>query len=148
MPTPMLPTKLQVWAKHLMAQWQLRNTPGRRGEKLAAKHLKTLGYRILATNVICGQYEIDILAQTPDRRSMVVVEVKTVINPNPNSPPELRADKHKWKRLEQAAHYLIKRYKIQNAQIRFDLIAVELPPDSPPTIRHIPGAWSMGQSRR
>lgn len=152
MPTWSLPTKLQAWARRhmnrLVNQWRLRHTPGRQGEKLAGKHLKKLGYQILATNLQCGQYEIDILARTPDGSSLVVVEVKTVIHSNPAKPPELRADHHKWMRLHTAAHYLIKRYKIQNPQVRFDLIAVELPPHAPPTLRHIPAAWQMGQKTR
>ena len=49
---------------------------GRRGERIAAARLRREGYRILARNVRNRFGEIDLVAEAPDRRTVVVVEVK------------------------------------------------------------------------
>ncbi|MGI5120555.1 YraN family protein [Marinactinospora thermotolerans] len=48
---------------------------GRRGEELAAAHLRRCGMRILARNWRCPDGELDIVARRG--RTLVVVEVKT-----------------------------------------------------------------------
>lgn len=147
MPLP-LPTIARHWATSQLKWWRLWLTPGRRGERLAVRYLKKNHYHILATNLQCGQHEIDILARSPDGKAMVIVEVKTTINPDPASPPELRANAAKWTMLLKAAHFLTRRYRLENTQIRFDLIGVDLPPDAKPTLRHIPGAYGQGMTGR
>lgn len=49
---------------------------GARGEQEAARVLRGAGYRILARNLRATWGEIDILAEDPDGRTIVVVEVK------------------------------------------------------------------------
>jgi putative endonuclease len=48
---------------------------GRRGEELAAEHLRRLGYRILARNARTGEGEIDLVARDGD--TIAFIEVKT-----------------------------------------------------------------------
>lgn len=48
---------------------------GRRGEEIAAGHLKALGWKILARNLSSSSGELDIVAR--DGRELVVVEVRT-----------------------------------------------------------------------
>lgn len=50
---------------------------GARGEAAAAALLKGLGYRILGRNLRLPFGEIDLLAEDPDGRTIVLVEVKT-----------------------------------------------------------------------
>jgi putative endonuclease len=50
---------------------------GRRGESMAAGHLRSMGWRILARNVRLPMGEADIIALAPDGTTRVVVEVKT-----------------------------------------------------------------------
>ena len=50
---------------------------GRHGERLAERHYRRDGYRILARNLIVHRREIDLLARTPDATTLVIVEVKT-----------------------------------------------------------------------
>ena len=45
-----------------------------RGERLAARHYRLRGYRILGTNVRAGGYEVDLIARRG--RKLVFVEVK------------------------------------------------------------------------
>lgn len=146
MPLPLLQT-LHDFTRLLRRKWRARLSIGNRGERIAVRHLKQLGYQILATNLLCGKQEIDILARSPDG-SVVVAEVKTVVNAANAPPAELRADARKWKHVEQATHYLLKRYKLDNAVFRFDLIAVELPENAAPVVRHVPGAWQRGGKMR
>jgi putative endonuclease len=49
--------------------------PGRRGEELAAQHLRRRGFAILARNVRSGTGEIDLIAT--DGATIVFAEVKT-----------------------------------------------------------------------
>lgn len=146
-PSTKAPSIIRRYREHISARWKQWFSPGRRGERLAVRHLKKQGFKILGTNVRCGQYEIDILARAPDG-SMAVVEVKTVINAIAGAPPELRANPDKQIKLLFAMNYLINRYKLVNTQIRFDVVAVELPPNSQPVIRHIPGAFGQGTTAR
>jgi putative endonuclease len=48
---------------------------GRKGEELALRHLKRLGYRIVEQNYRCPLGEVDIVAREGD--TLVFVEVKT-----------------------------------------------------------------------
>jgi len=52
-----------------------RDTLGDRGENLAARHLRNLGYRIITRNFRCPLGEIDIVAR--DGSTLVFCEVKT-----------------------------------------------------------------------
>ena len=52
-----------------------RKRIGRRGERVAARHIRRSGLRILARNIHCGGGEIDIVAVDGD--TLVFVEVKT-----------------------------------------------------------------------
>ena len=52
-----------------------RDKLGRRGEKLAARHLRRNGYRIVERNFRCPPGATDIIAHRPDET--VFVEVKT-----------------------------------------------------------------------
>jgi putative endonuclease len=54
---------------------QLRRATGRRGEQLAAEHLRRLGFTILARNVRSAAGEIDLIAS--DGQMVAFVEVKT-----------------------------------------------------------------------
>jgi putative endonuclease len=52
-----------------------RRATGRRGEQLAAIHLRRRGYTVLARNTRTRHGEIDVIAH--DRHALVFVEVKT-----------------------------------------------------------------------
>ncbi len=112
---------------------------GKRGERAAAQYLKKLGYRLLARNLKNRFGEIDLIALDPDQRTVVIVEVKAA--EAPDALPELRVNKEKQKRLTALAAQAVRRYKLQDRPIRFDILAVNLPPDTAPVIRHHKAAF-------
>lgn len=112
---------------------------GRRGEHLAAQHLKSNSYKILARNLKNRFGEIDIVALAPDGKTLVIAEVKTA--EAEHARPELRVNKEKQRRLTALAAQTVRRYKLQGHPIRFDVIAVNLPKNAKPVIRHYEGAF-------
>lgn len=120
-------------------RFQRTQSIGARGEQAAVKALKKKHYRVMARNLRNRFGEIDIVALTPDRKTVVIIEVKTA--EAPNALPEARVDHHKQRRLTALAAQAVRRYKLQNKPIRFDVIAVNLPPDAEPLIRHYEAAF-------
>ena len=116
-----------------------------RGEHLAADHLKRGGYRVMSMNVRNRYGEIDILAEAPDQRTIVIVEVKTSASPaSPGdaTPPEVRVNHRKQQKLVHLACQLARRYRLTDRPIRFDVIGVNLPPNGKgAVIRHHSGAF-------
>ena len=127
MPTPL--ARLRPWLK------RTRST-GRRGERAAARFLKTQGYRICGRNLRNRFGEIDLLAQTPDQKTMVIVEVKAGRR-NAAFAPEVHVTRDKQHRLVALAAQCARRYRLTRCPWRFDVVAVEFPTNSgKPTIRH------------
>ena len=124
---------------------------GRRGERLAARWLKRHGYQILASNLRNRFGEVDLLAQGPDHRTLVFVEVKSAVPPifSRNSTvdsnaapsrrlwlPEMHVNTKKRRQLTALAGHITRRYGLNDRPIRFDVVGVDLPQGAPPTIRH------------
>ena len=87
---------------------------GPRGEQAAAKYLKRSRYRILARNLRSRMDEIDILAEAPDRRTIVIVEVKArrvEQVPVGGILPENHVNRDKQRKLAALASQLVQRYK-------------------------------------
>ena len=114
---------------------------GRLGERLAAKHLKQKGYRLLARNVRNKHGELDLIALDPDGRTVVSVEVKAGAA-NPNFPPELHVTPAKQRRIVALTVQLARRQGLTDRPLRFDVVAVEFPKSGQPTIRHHVGAFA------
>lgn len=98
---------------------------GARGEQAAAKHLKKIGYRILARNLRTRLGEIDILARDPATRCLVVVEVKT--STDPRWLPEQHVDTRKQRKLASLGAMLLKQRRFARSTIRFDVVGVVWP---------------------
>jgi putative endonuclease len=112
--------------------------PGARGERAAAKFLKREGYRVVARNYRTAMGEIDLVAEAPDGRTIVVVEVKcnSELNKEGNPRPEVRVDLGKQKKLAAMAMQMVRRWKLADRPVRFDVIGVDLPAKGQPVIRH------------
>ena len=99
---------------------------GKTGERLAVRHLKRSGYRILEKNWRSYRHEIDIIAQERRTGTVVFVEVKTR-TPGSFGRPADAVDASKQRFLRLAAESWL----IQNGGItqpaRFDVIEVLLP---------------------
>jgi putative endonuclease len=113
--------------------------PGRCGEAVAARFLKHQRYRILARNLRNRFGELDLVAEAPDRKTIVIVEVKS--GGHAVHAPEIRVDRDKQRRLIALAAQLARAYRLQHRPFRFDVIAVDQPDSKQPVIRHHVGAF-------
>jgi Holliday junction resolvase-like predicted endonuclease len=111
-----------------------------RGERLAARHLRRCGHRILARNLRVGHDEADLVTlPEPGEPLLAIVEVKT----SRRDPAEalLRVDPGKRRRLSRMAERLLARPEFSGLMIRFDCVGVDLRSE-PPAIEHRPNAFA------
>lgn len=96
---------------------------GRHGEDLAHRHLRAMGYIVVARNwrPPQGGGEIDIVAWDADR--LVFVEVKTRSSTE-WSAPERDVDAEKLHALRRAARDYIRRSGADESRVRFDVISI------------------------
>ena len=95
---------------------------------------------MLAHNVRNRFGEIDLIARPRDDDQLIVfVEVKSG-TPGP-MPPELHVNLHKQRKIVALSAQFLRGQKLTARSIRYDVIAVELPADSEPVIRHHVGAF-------
>ena len=98
---------------------------GRWGEWLALRHLRRLGWDIVARNWQTKRGEVDLIAY--DRAQLVMVEVKTRLQRGFRMLPEENFGRRKLRKLEALAMDFLRRYELADCPVRFDLIAVETP---------------------
>lgn len=96
---------------------------GMEGEKLAGKHLKAKGFKILERNYRVRGGEADIIASSGGRT--VVVEVKTRTT-NRFGPPQAAVNRRKFKRLVLAGTVYCRMKKLPVNSLRIDVIAIEM----------------------
>jgi putative endonuclease len=126
----------------------VRQRHGEAGERLAAAHLASLGWSILAQHVRVGRDEIDLVARDPGPPAMVVVVEVRARSTSAFGTPEESVDRRKVARLYRAAAALRALGSLPNATPlprlawRVDLLAID---DGPvigpgaggPAIRHL-----------
>ncbi|MFG0253164.1 MAG: YraN family protein [Phycisphaerales bacterium JB038] len=118
------------------------DTLGRRGETVAARHLRRQGYRILQRNLRLKLGEVDLLCQDPDGRTLVIVEVKT--RRADAVPAEANITAAKKRKLITLAQALGGQPDHRERPLRIDVVAVHLPDRGKPTIRHHVNAITLG----
>lgn len=91
------------------------------GEEKTVKYLEDLGYIILARNFNTYRGEIDIVAK--DKDEYVFIEVKTRTSDNYGIPREA-VNKKKKNHIIKSSEYFIYKYKLENRNIRFDVVEV------------------------
>ena len=101
--------------------WRRRLPLGRRGEEIAARHLRRCGYRILERNFRAGGAEIDLVAA--DHGTFVFVEVKTRSSAGFGMPAEA-VDGRKVARIHRAAGIYLQRIHAAERPARFDIVAI------------------------
>ena len=109
---------------------------GQRGEEIAARFLLSEGFDLLHRNWRSGRYELDIVARKEG--VLHIVEVKSRKSDGLTAPEEAMTRK-KFNALFRAAQQYVALYRI-DADTQFDLIAVDLLPDSTHRLRYIPNA--------
>jgi len=111
---------------------------GEKGEELAVKYLKNLGYEIVARNYRFGHGEIDIVAK--DKDTLVFIEVKTRENLN-FGPPELAVTKRKQQQIKKISEAYLYENNIFDTECRIDVIAILMERNKNPEINHIINAF-------
>ena len=121
-----LPEFDNMGALALAASWWdefwVRLPLGRRGERAAEKYLRRIGYRIVERNFRAAGAEIDLVAMDGD--VLVFVEVKTRQSRAAGAPEEA-VDARKQARMRRAAEAFARRYRADEVEMRFDIIAVD-----------------------
>jgi putative endonuclease len=112
------PGRAMAWLAALGGQVAL----GRRGERAAERHLRRIGYRIVARNYRAAGAEIDLVAI--DGETLVFVEVKTRRSRAAGGPEEA-VDERKQTRMRRAAEVFAMRYRADDREMRFDIVAVD-----------------------
>jgi putative endonuclease len=125
------------WIQKVMNADPARDTLGNRGENVAAKYLRNLGYKIILRNFRCALGEVDIIAR--EGKTLVFVEVKTRTNDDPS--PEDQVNSTKRHQLTKAARYYLARYGTPQPPARFDVVAIVWPTGREPQVRHTTDAF-------
>ncbi len=118
-------------------------TTGKEGEKIAAAFLKKNGYRICDINFRCILGEIDIVAR--DKDEIVFIEVKTRKSGELGY-PEQAVGIRKQKKMSHLALWYLQQKKIDDADARFDVVAVTMLP-SGNEIKLIKNAFDFNETR-
>ncbi len=117
-----------------------RNPLGPAGERAAARWLRRRGYKVLEKNAEVGVGEADLVCLAPDRRTIVVVEVKTRKSASGGRTPEAAVGVRKKAKLALVTKTLARRRGWEDRPLRIDVIAVEWPERGRPAIRHYESA--------
>lgn len=117
-----------------------RDELGRRGEDEAARHLQSLGYRILGRRERVLRGDIDIVAL--DGRTVVFVEVRSRSDTSHGHPAET-VGPTKQRRIAELAAAYIRRHRLQDQSVRIDVVAVTFPaePRAQPVVEHYQNAF-------
>lgn len=100
----------------------LHNELGKWGEEYAVGYLRDKGYEIIQQDWRIGHRDIDIIARTPDRTTVVFVEVKTRTS-DIITKPEDAIDIRKIRNIGIAANAYVKEQYITD-MLRFDIITI------------------------
>lgn len=121
------------WLRHIARRkkWTATLALGRRGEDLAHRYLRRLGYIIVARNyrLSSGDAEADLIAWDGD--TLVLVEVKSRETAD-YGPPERAIGEEKRKHLLRIAREYTRKTETPWERIRFDVVSVVL--SKPPAI--------------
>lgn len=116
----------------------LRKLLGDRGERVAAKYLQGLGYKILARQSRSRIGELDLVAL--DGSTIVFVEVKTRSSHTAGHPAEA-VNPAKRKQLTRTALHWLKQRKLLDHRGRFDIVAITWQVGRPPVVEHYRNAF-------
>lgn len=114
---------------------------GRKGEVLAAEHLKRNGYKVLDRNITNPHGkrlgEIDIVAEKD--KTVVFVEVKTLLLRGEQIEylPEHQVTRSKLVKLERIASYYLRIHRLEEQPYRFDVVSIILKNGQEPQIEHL-----------
>lgn len=111
------------WKQKISNGMGQKQTLGKLGENIAEKFLKEKGYKILERHYCLRGGEIDLIAKDGD--FIVFIEVKTRTSDKFGNPEE-SVNYFKQKKMAHAIKYYLWKEKIENKNIRFDVISIEM----------------------
>lgn len=113
---------------------------GRRGEDTAAEYLRERhGMVVLSRNWRCRDGELDIVATDAEHR-LIVCEVKTRSGVRFGEPAE-SVTPRKAARIRRLARAWMGAHHVGWVEVRFDVVAVLMPPGRETTISYYPAAF-------
>jgi putative endonuclease len=124
------------------AKQRARRT-GIRGETFAYWYLRRHGYVMIARNFTCRgmKGEIDLVGY--DGETVAFVEVKTRnAGGGDFGVPEDAVTHDKQRHLARVSRQFLRDYRVQNAPVRFDIVAIETQSGRRPVVRLHKGAFS------
>lgn len=116
------------------------NDLGKWGEDEAANFLERKGYEVLERDWKMGKRDLDIIAVTENRDTLVFVEVKTRRRAELQEPEEA-VDKIKMRNLAVAANAYVKLHGVRQ-ELRFDIVSVVGRKSEVEQIEHIENAFN------
>lgn len=117
---------------------------GRRGERMAADHLKTRGHKILHRNFRAPHGgEVDIVCRDKRHEELVFVEVKTRTHEEFGRPFDA-VDRKKRRLILRGAMTWLRMLDMPDITFRFDVVEVVM--TEPPDIRHIENAFQLPEN--
>lgn len=112
--------------------WTADQAEGRRGEDLAHRYLRKLGYTVVARNYRLPTGEIDIVAWDGDMCAIVEVKTRTSAD---HGEPESAIDSEKRLALLRAGAAYARRAGVEWERVRFDAVSVVMSPRPQITLR-------------
>ena len=116
--------------KRLLGEW---------GQKQCEKFLKRQGYKTLTQNFSCSSGEIDLIMTAGDG-TVVFVEVKARADEK-FADAEAAITSAKKHRMTKTANLFVRKYKLENHPLRFDIVIVLLDKKGKADIRHYENAF-------
>lgn len=116
------------------------NDTGKWGEELATEMLRGKGYNIIERDWHSGHRDIDIIARTPDSRTVVFVEVKTRTQDIIMRPEDAVTEK-KIRNIGLAANNYVKMHDVVD-ELRFDLVTIVGENPKVAKVEHIADAFN------
>lgn len=116
------------------------NDTGKWGEELATEMLRSKGYTIIERDWHSGHRDIDIIARTPDSRTVVFVEVKTRTQDIIMRPEDAVTEK-KIRNIGLAANNYVKMHDVVD-ELRFDLVTIVGENPKVAKVEHIADAFN------
>lgn len=124
-----------------------RHALGRRGEEVAARHLRRLGRKVLYRNFRArGGGEVDLVCR--QGRVLVFVEVKTRSRRTEWGRPADAVDQEKERLVARGALAWLKLLGRPDVAFRFDIVEVYLVPGEEPEVRVLEAAFSLPEGWR
>ena len=115
-----------------------RRMLGNEGESLAQAFLQDKGLELVAKNYRCRLGELDLVMR--HREQIVFVEVRTKSSAAFGTGLESITFRKRTK-LKLLAQQFLAHYGLQGSDLRFDIVSVWKPPDGPPVLEHLEGAF-------